>query len=230
MLNMSAGLKTCNSEHVNVGCRLAPDLLSNTIIWPLLLGALLAGLLIALGPRDYLLGAIAATMILVIYALLEGLPAFPPVAGKQKLAYLLVANALVVLAALRLRLPAAPVAAVVLAGAFVWLGWNKLFATTAWPQSAALLIPLAAAVFASLDVEKRGREVLSVADSIPVLHSRRSDPVIIRSLCRIRPSSRHPRRLARRFSAGTLGNGVISEWRIGLLSLQVRRYCEITRP
>jgi hypothetical protein len=132
----------------------APDLLSNTIIWPLLLGAVLAGLLIVLGPRDYLLGAIAAVMIFAVYVLLEGLPAFPPISAKHKLGLLLPVTALVVLAAVRFRLALTPVILGILAAAFVWLGWNRLFTAAAWPQSASIVILISAATLASRQVEK----------------------------------------------------------------------------
>jgi hypothetical protein len=134
--------------------RVAPDLLSNTIIWPLLLGAVLAGLLIVLGPRDYLLGAIAAVMIFAVYVLLEGLPAFPPISAKHKLGLLLPVTALVVLAAVRFRLALTPVILGILAAAFVWLGWNRLFTAAAWPQSASIVILISAATLASRQVEK----------------------------------------------------------------------------
>lgn len=132
---------------------MALDLLSNTVIWPLLLGAVLAGLLILLGPRGYLLGAIAALMIFAIYVLLEGWPAVPPVSAKHKLGLLLPLSALAILAAVRFRLPLLPIVAGILTIAFVWLGWNKLFTAAAWPQSLILVLLIIAAILTGRRLE-----------------------------------------------------------------------------
>lgn len=137
---------------------MALDLLSNTVIWPLLLGVALAGLLIFLGPRDYLLGAVAALMVFAIYVLLEGWPVVPPVSAKHKLGLLLPASAIVILLASRFRLPLVPITAVILAIAFVWLGWNKLFTAAAWPQSSGLILLIAAAILASRQLEKHHQD------------------------------------------------------------------------
>lgn len=135
------------------GLQLDASLLWNTVAWPLALGAIFAGLTAASGNRAFILSAIAALMILGIYVLLEGWPAFPPAASKAKLAYLLVIGAVAVL--LAQRVPAALVTAVVLIAAFVWLGWNKLSGGAIGLSTAAVLAPVATAAIATPTLRTR---------------------------------------------------------------------------
>jgi hypothetical protein len=93
------------------------SLILDTVLIPLVLG-------LAFGLIGQRLGRAEAVVIglaiLAIYVLLEGMPAFPPTAGKQKLAYILAAAVLVAYLP-RPRL----VAPLFLVVAALWLGWPK---------------------------------------------------------------------------------------------------------
>ena len=152
LLDSICGIKRLEAELVS-------PLLFHTILWPFGLGIGLAAILFAVGPRAVLLGFITMAMILVIYLLLEGFPAFPPVSAKQKLSFVIAGVAFIVVFASRLRLNLEFITVAVLAVVFAWLGYNKLFGVFSWPQSVAMLAPIAAAAFASHSLETRGGEV-----------------------------------------------------------------------
>jgi hypothetical protein len=139
--------------------KLVSPLLSHTILWPFGLGIGFASILFAIGPRPLFLGFIAMAMILAIYLLLEGLPAFPPVAAKQKLSYVIVGIAFIAVFTYCLRLNAEFMTVAMLSVVLAWLGYSKLFVMSAWPQSLAILAPIAASAFASRNFETRGNEV-----------------------------------------------------------------------
>ena len=104
-----------------------------TLIAPLALWAFIGASLALAAPRisnrPGLTAAGFALAIAAIYLSHEGFPPLPPVAAKQKLAYLLAATALLLLFLSRLRSSAwaIPVALFLLA-AFVWLVQRRLFA------------------------------------------------------------------------------------------------------
>jgi hypothetical protein len=101
------------------------NLMITTILAPLLFG-LVFGLFALIWPKrgtDLLLSAI---MLIAAYVLLEGFPALPPVASKQKLFYFLLAAALLAAIAPRLRIPAPIVVGASLLVVAIWLGWPKV--------------------------------------------------------------------------------------------------------
>jgi hypothetical protein len=115
-------------------------LILETILIPLALGigfGLVGG---RLGRAEALVFGLA---VLAVYVLLEGLPPFPPGAGKQKLAYIL-AGAVVAAYLPRPRL----VVPVFLLAATLWLGWPKLAHGTAEMPMVLLLAPVAASLIA----------------------------------------------------------------------------------
>jgi hypothetical protein len=136
----------------------ALNLLLHTIVWPLALGAVLALLPHGTGPRDALLTVTAGLMIFAVYVILEGLPAIPPIAAKQKLALVMAAAIPAVFLAGKLRMNRAAVTTAMLALALLWLGWNKLSQAAAWPHAVALLAPVATGTLASHTMEDRARE------------------------------------------------------------------------
>lgn len=108
-------------------------LATNTILIPLALGLLLGLVAPKLGRAE---AAVYGVAVLAVYILLEGFPAFPPVAGKQKLAYLLLAAIpLAYLPRPRIILPLFVIAAT------AWLGWPKLSASTMGASALLLLAP-----------------------------------------------------------------------------------------
>ena len=110
-----------------------PQLATDTVMIPLALGLLLGLIAPKLGRAE---AAVYGLAVLAVYILLEGIPALPPVAGKQKLAYLLLAAIpLAYLPKPRIILP------LFLIAATAWLGWPKLSAGTLGASALFLLAP-----------------------------------------------------------------------------------------
>ena len=126
-----------------------------TVVLPFGLGLALA-IAGRLGGRWSL--PLAFVALCVAYAMLEGVPAFPPVASKQKLPYLLaLAAALALIPRGKLPLPA--VVAAFLLGAAGWLGINK-FATGGVLANLFVLAPIVAATLGSMALPRADKTAL----------------------------------------------------------------------
>ena len=132
------------------------SLMISTIHAPLLLGLALAAFCLLWPKRAWDL-ALAVGLLLAAYILLEGLPALPPVASKQKLAYLLALAGILVAVAPRLRLALPVMTALFLLAATIWLGWPKLVQTGVLALAPAL-VPIISATVGSLSLPKAEQE------------------------------------------------------------------------
>ena len=131
------------------------SLMISTLHAPLLMGIGL-GLLAQFRPKPLLTLIAASVLLLTAYILLEGMPALPPVASKQKLAYLLVLAAVLVAATPRRFLPALTGAFLVLAA--VWLGWARI-AQGGGVALIPVLAPVITATIGSLFLSRAETEV-----------------------------------------------------------------------
>jgi hypothetical protein len=123
------------------------SLMITTIAVPLSLGVLL-GLFARIWPKrgpDLWLWAISLS---AVYALLEGFPALPPIASKQKLSCFLLAAAVLAAIGPRLRLPAPVMIGAGLLAVAVWLGWPKI-GQDGWSALAPVLAPIMGATVGS---------------------------------------------------------------------------------
>ena len=121
------------------------SLVLTTLLLPFVFGLAL-GLAGRFGGRWSL--PLAFVLLSLAYMLLEGTPAFPPVASKQKLPYLFALAALVAVIPRR-RLPMPVLVGAFLLAAAGWLGINK-FASGGVMANAFVLAPIVAASLGSL--------------------------------------------------------------------------------
>ncbi len=119
------------------------NLIVLTIVLPLMLGLIAGGIGMSLRRFSWVSWLLAASLVGVLYVLLEGIPPLPPISSKHKLGWLLIAIIVLTPFAQRLaRTQLALLSVIVLGGGLAWMGSNKLLAAAAWPGSL-WLVPLA---------------------------------------------------------------------------------------
>ncbi len=133
-------------------------LLLHSLIAPFGLGIVLAVIVLSCHTSARIQVFVIISMLLAIYTLLEGVPAVPPVAAKQKLSFLIVGVAVAAVMASQLRLTSWLVPVTALAVGLAWLGSNKLANAEAWPAALVVLAPIMTAAFASRSLETRTAE------------------------------------------------------------------------
>ncbi len=119
------------------------NLIVLTIVLPLMLGLIAGGIGMSLRRFSWVSWLLAASLVGVLYLLLEGIPPLPPISSKHKLGWLLIAIIVLTPFAQRLaRTQLALLSVIVLGGGLAWMGSNKLLSAAAWPGSL-WLVPLA---------------------------------------------------------------------------------------
>jgi hypothetical protein len=146
------------------------DILLKTVAVPSFLGAVLAVLtLIFKNRKDLIIGIGLPLASAAVYALLDGLPAFPPVSAKQKLPLIVVAIAIAysITAGLpeRFKHKAGTVAIVAIAFAGIaWLGQNLLISA---PLKVALALGIAILIMTTVflldNLRGKGREIARIS-------------------------------------------------------------------
>ena len=103
---------------------------------------------------------VAVAMMLAIYTLLEGFPALPPMAAKQKLSWLFAGIGVALAMASNFPIKSWLLTIILLAFGLAWLGANKLMGVAAWPQALLMFAPIIATAFGTSSLETRASEVL----------------------------------------------------------------------
>lgn len=122
---------------------MATTLVLFTVLLPLILGCVLAGVAFFTPAKAALLGLGTLIAILCVYVLLEGFPPLPPVSSKHKIFYIFGALGFATLATHKLR--GAPLAALtvsLLLAALYWIGQRKINDDPFQPEIFLALLPV----------------------------------------------------------------------------------------
>lgn len=122
---------------------MAQTLILNTVVFPLLLGTILAALIHFSSLKAGFLTLAATSAVLLVYYLLEGLPAFPPISSKHKIAYLFAIIGIVGAAIVsRHKIPLPLIAIVLGLIALGWIGQRKISADPLQVKVLLALLPV----------------------------------------------------------------------------------------
>ena len=122
---------------------MAGSLLLFTILLPLSLGCILAGIAFFTPARAGLLAIATLASILLVYYFLEGLPPFPPVSSKHKLFYIFVVLGMSALASQRIpRIPHLLLTFGLMLAALIWIGQRKIGVDPFQPEIFLGLLPV----------------------------------------------------------------------------------------
>lgn len=126
------------------------SLLLTTVVFPLLLGVILAALVHFTRLKVSLLSLAAMVAMMLVYYLLEGMPPFPPVSSKHKIAFLIVLVGVVgVVLGLRRGVPMWPFALGIGLASLGWIGQRKISADPLQAEILLALLPIVGLTIAS---------------------------------------------------------------------------------
>ena len=118
------------------------SIILSTVLVPLLLGIVLYGVLRVFPKIDPLVALITGAMAFAIYVILESMPSLPPISSKDKVALLIALFTVAAIVTSAIKFNRFVTIVILLVGALVWLGWNRLYDPEMLPRFATLLVPI----------------------------------------------------------------------------------------